>query len=545
MKALRIAAYLLVVTVILATASSGFGLVLAQGSKLSVSGRILLLRGDYSEGSLEITNPMGHYSVVYYQTFTVKDLNGNEVEGFTLNVTPRYINDWSAGDVKVLHYNISCGDGVVPGNYTLYLRFVGISSGKMEILYATVPLTVTEEALDFGDVTIYVPGRGDVSYVFSGEVIELTHYVLNRAHRTVGMEVSVSFENDGKVYFQKSQKFELTPGDNVITMELPVGYRYPEGNYTIKYLAKYGSGTFSFSKDITLRLGIEVVGVSLESREISYREKAYAYVTILSEKSEALLVEANTYTQDGSLIASWNNDFEVSPGSTVLKIPLFSNFSGNLTEALRILVHGEIAWEQNISYRVTSPPRLLEVSHQKVSPTKVMFRVVVSSEEDNVPILLRYVISSEKAVIYNNTLEEVLNRGINEFVITLSVPEGERLSYRFILEWDRGSAHSSGELYIQPTESGTESQRPSGEGPESSTPTIPPTEEEEDSGHLWYLAGVIVAAVLLGFGLYYYSSERNTRKRVRPKPKRRSPLGRFRRPKKPKFWENKELPKKK
>jgi len=53
----------------------------------------------------------------------------------------------------------------------------------------------------------------------------------------------------------------------------------------------------------------------------------------------------------------------------------------------------------------------------------------------------------------------------------------------------------------------------------------------------------VILALLFAVVLYYAKGKEEPKKRTRPKPKRRSPLGRFKRPKKPKFPEKKELPK--
>jgi hypothetical protein len=255
------------------------------------------------------------------------------------------------------------------------------------------------------------------------------------------------------------------------------------------------------------------------------------------------MVTAEVYDSSGGAIASWSREFGITPGNTILKVPLFSNASGKLIEFVDVSLYNRTVWKGNFTYYVSSPPRLLEVSYKPISPTKVVFKVVISSDDDNVPISLRYVISSKDSVIYNNTLDQVLNRGMNEFLITVELPSEGRFLYNFTLEWSGGYAHSSGSFHVSSNKSGTSL---STEVPdENRYYTSSQSSGTGDRNRVAFLVMLLIFLALVGLGAYYYLyGYQRSEKRTRPKPKRRSPLGRFRRPKRPEFKENRELPKK-
>ncbi|ASJ08298.1 hypothetical protein A3L11_03255 [Thermococcus siculi] len=522
---------------------------LAQFGQLETSDEITVLRGDYSSGTVWLVNGGGFtYKVVSYQRFWVEDSEGNKISGFEFNISPHVFTDWSPKGRYSFSYNVSCPSNVSGGTYTLYMRFLAFTpDGSMYILFARIPLHVISEPLEFGAAEAYVQDRPGSSYALNGETIVVFSHVVNVGHRNVLAVGSVSLVMNGKTYFSEEKNLTLVPGDNLVKFEIPVGYDFPEGVYRVDYRIGYPGGVYTYSKEFPVRFGVKLVGLSLKSDEVAINGDNVAYMTLLSERVIDLNLTVEAY-RDGELVSRTVRQVRVLGGTTVLEAPLPTNVSGEITALLRLSFDGRIVGEGNVTYRVSAPPVLENVSYERTADNEVTFRLTLSNPAGNeVQGLLAYRISTDGGVLYKDSIEQSIPPGTSEVTVQFEVPVGKTVYYEFSLMAAGETSSISGEFYLQPPAppTTTTSPTPTTSSPSSTTPVNTTTTPGGGSRGTW-IGLVVIVFLLLAAGAWYYTSRgQQKRKRVRPKPKRRSPLGRFKRPKKPEFKENKELPKKK
>ena len=535
MRKAAVALMLLVLLLILPGSS-------AQFVSFTTNDEITLLRGDYSTGRITLTNSGGlSFRVVSYQRFWVEDSEGNEVPGFNLSLTPTIFSDWSPQKSYSITYNISCVSNVSGGTYTLYLRFMAYTSdNSLYIVHAEVPLHIIESPLKFDVAEAYVKERPASSYVLNGETIVVFSHVQNIGHSSVPVTASVTFSLRGKTYYSSRKEVKMAPGDNVIKFEVPVKYEFPEGTYRLEYLIKYNGDSYRYSKEFPVRFGVKLVGLSLQSDSVKVNERNRAYLTLLSERTITLNLTVETRL-NGTLVSASAEPVALTGGTNVLEVDLPTNVSGLLTSRIRLSYGDRVIGEGNVSYKVVAPPGISEVTYERISTDTVVFRVLVSNpNSENIEGTLTYRILSNGSVLYKDIVEKTFEPGMNEVSMEFKLPVGEVVEYEFTLTSLGEASTSKGELYLQPPAPPTTTTTTTTTITNTTTTTTP----AGGGSGLWVLILVLLLLLIVVGGLYYVQSQKKPRKRSRPKPKRRSPLGRFRRPKKPEFKEGKELPKK-
>ncbi|WP_258083348.1 COG1361 family protein [Thermococcus thermotolerans] len=516
----------------------------AQFVTFTTNDEITLLRGDYSTGTIMLTNAGGFsFKIVSYQKFWVEDDNGNVVPGFNLTLTPTIFSDWTSRKTYSVSYNISCASNVSGGTYTLYLRFLAFTSdNSMYIVHATVPLHVIEKALDFGVADAYVKERPGSPYVLNGETIVVFSHVNNIGHSRVPVHATVSLSLGGKVYFLENRTLNMAPGDNLVRFEVPVGYELPEGTYRLEYVLKYDDGTYRYSREIPVKFGVKLVGASLQSDMVKLGEENRAYLTLLSERNVNLNLTVETY-RNGTLVARAVEPTVIGGGTNVIEVSLPTNVSGELTSLIELTFDGRIIGESNVSYKVLAPPTIKDVTYEKVSDNEVVFKILIENPNSE-PFegQLSYRIVANGSVLYKDSLGSTIKPGINDISLKFQLPVGRAVGYEFTLSAMGETSVSKGELYLEPPAPPTTTTTTTTTTASNTTTTA----SAGTSAGLW-VGILVVAFLLLVAGAFYYNTREGgkSRKRVRPRPKRRSPLGRFKRPKEPEFRENRELPKKK
>ncbi|NJE00374.1 hypothetical protein [Thermococcus sp. JdF3] len=522
-------------------------LVSAQ-SGLVTSDTISIVRGDYSEGVLTLKSTVGFtYHVVSFRGFLVFDENMNRVNGFNFTISPSVFTDWQAGDTHTVRYRLECPRNVSPGNYTLRLNFIASTqNGLIYVVPVDVALTVMGSPLKFGDVGAYVQDRPDSSYVLNGETIVVFSYVTNIGHGNVSAVGQVSLVRDGKTYFFENRTLTFVPGDGLVQFEVPVGYDLSPGTYRLHYLLRYDGGTYGYSKDFPVKFGVTLVGVSLKSDEVKVNEDNRAYVTVLSERLIGMNLTVEAY-RDGELISRAVEPTEIGGGTTVLEVPLPTNVSGSITAVIKLTFGERLIGEGNVTYTVSAPPVLANVSYERTANDEVLFKLAVENPGNgSVNGVLTYRISSDDGVLYKDSIEESIPPGTREITVKFEVPVGKTVYYEFTLIAAGETSTAKGQLYLEPPEPTTTTSSPT-PTTSSTSPSNTTTTGGGGGSRAPWIGLVAVAFILLVVGAFYYlnRAEGTRKKRVRPKPKRRSPLGRFKRPKNPEFKENKELPRKK
>jgi len=531
---------LIMVISLLLPLSSGMAIV-----SFTTSDVIKVFPGDYTYGYLRVQNPSSFdYKLISFRNYWITDSQGNSVDFFNFSLEERNYGGWKSGDTRIVYYNISCEKGVKPGLYTLHLRFLGTTvDGDLQIINLQVRIYVVESPVEFVYAKAYVKERPYSPYALNGETIIVLAQVRNLGHKPIALRESVSFVKAGKVYFSKTTEKTVGAGVNVLTMEIPVGMKWPEGSYLLKYTLAYGNDTYTYAKEFSVRLGVRVVSVSIKSTEVESGDKNVAYATVTSEREGNVEFYVKSTVED-TLVDSYRKVVTVSPGTTVFQLPLPTNVTGNVTVHISASFKGISLGSFVLSYTVKSPPRLLNVTYDRVGKDEVEFRILVLNPNSwTVNGTLQYRVSAGGEVLYKDSIAAVLKPGRNTLKLKLKLPLEERVDYEFVLSAMGHAEKSTGYLYLpKPTPTATSTTSTS---TTSSVPSNTTTTQTGGTSHLGLFGVLLVVILLVLAGVYFLTREEPKKKRrQRPKPKRRSPLGRFKRPKPPRFLENKELPKK-
>lgn len=523
--------------------------VLAQSTELGVKGSIVVISGDYSSGSIILTNSGNlAYDLVMFQDFRVVNEAGKEVSGFTFTMNRTNFINWKRGKSYVVGYRISAEKGIPAGDYSLLLRFRAISSGagRLYILTARIPVRVIENPLRFGKLSMYVEGREGYNQIFNGDTLVVYSHVQNIGHFNVSGKATVYLEREGKQYLKQSREITLTPGDNVIKFEMKIPQDFSDGTYTLVYIIKYPSGEKRFTKNIKIGIGVEVINLSVKSSRVFLNENNVAYLTLIADRDISLRIEMNAIS-GGKVIYRTERVINVGSGSRVITLNLPTNSSGDIKTEVGIYYGTRLLRSFQISYQVVTYPVLSNVMYKKTGPNSIEIILKIENGNDKpVTGTLSYELYTEEKTLYKKSLKITIPSGALTMKLNFKVPVGEKVYYRFSLNaLDRVTLKEGSLLLKSPSTSTSSSPSSTITKTTSSSPistTSSSTEGRGGNAGLYAVIILVIAAIIL-VG-YYENVKTRPRKRVRPKPKRKSPLGRFKRPKIPKFRENKELPKK-
>ncbi len=510
----------------------------AQFGRLTTGATITVVRGDYTQGKLVLKNeaPLA-YSLISYQRFWVEDKRGEGVGGFNLTISPQVFSSWKSGEEKTINYRLSCSENVTPGNYTLHLRFIGKSGGQVVVVRAEVPLQVLASPLIFKDAETYISGKGTFSYAFIGESVVVYSHVINIGHKNVTVTASVSLEREGREYYSKKERITAVPGDSVVKFTVPIGLHYPEGSYTLRYSLSGGGGSYTFTKNFTVLVGVKLAGVSLQKNRVKLNGKDGVYITVLSERKAKVRLEVEVFRGNES-VGKTSKELNLSPGTGVYELTLPTNVGGNLTAQVRLYLGDRLVGTSEVKYQVIAPPKIVNL-RADYSDGRLSFVLSISNPGDAVDAVLSYLISEGRKTLYEDSIAHRIPSGNSTLKMVFRVPPGN-ISYSFALKADGhvSSINGSALATVPPSTSSTTTSKTT-----SSTPTSSSTGTMTSEGrNLAWVAVALILLVVFVVGGWYYKREQPRHKRS--KPKRRSPLGRFRRPKVPKFRERDSLPKK-
>ncbi len=510
---------------------------------------IRVVKGDYSTGTLSLTNAGGlSFKIVSYQDFWVEDSNGDIVPGFTLIVNPRILTAWASHKTYTISYNISAPGTIPGGTYVLHMKFWAFTNDNtMYVVNARVPVRVIAGALQFGIAQSYIKERPGSPYVLNGETIVVFSHVVNRGHHNVSVTASVTFGAAGTLYFKDVGNLTMVPGDNVVRFSVPIGYNVPPGVYTLNYTLSYPDGSYTYSRNFEVKLGVSMVAVSLKSTRVKVGQGNTAYLTLLSERDITLNMTVTAY-KGSTPVRRESRSVVVHGGTDVISVSLPTGIPGNITSEILLAYAGRYVGSKNVSYTVLAPLILSNLSYVAKTSGEVVFTLRILNPNE-VPIdgTIVYEVYSGGDIISKDSVGANFVPGSTSTKVTLKLPMGKELSYEFSLISLGEASTRKGSLYIQPPTPTTTSSLPS----TSSTPTLASNSTAvssgKGSGSSTMLLVILVVLILVGIGVafYYSSSDGDVKRRRRPKPKRRSPLGRFKPPKAPRFRENRELPKKK
>jgi len=511
----------------------------AQLGAISASSSITVVRGDYSTGTLVLTNTGNlDYSVVSYRAFWVEDARGNRVDGFNFTMFPRIFTNWERGQNRTIKYTLTASKDVLPGEYTLYLRFIATHSNNAYVVRVAIPVKVLASPLRFGRAYYYVPGRGDAPYVFLGEKVVVYSHVVNIGHFNASVDAFAAFKVGGKYYSVVSKKINVPPGDTVVSLTLPVGWDYPVGEYTLIYTLAHEERRYTYTKKLTVSLGVRLVGVSVEREGVVLNDTLKAYVTILSERRVKAVVSCVAVVNGTHPFWLGSVNVSLTPGTRVVQLGLPTFKPGNISAVVDVIVNGRSAGRDTVSYRVYEPPSIAALIPSLENST-LRFNVILRNPTpDDVDGTLSYEVLANGSLLQSDVLDVTLPPGKRELSFVFKVPAGTNVTYRFKLEALGRVSVKEGSLWVP-------APKPPGTITSSTSTTSNETTTTSNAGKgfpWWPVVAVIFLVVLV---LIVYLGRRPKRKRPRKTPKRRSPLGKFRRPRPPHFREMDSLPKKK
>lgn len=527
--------------------------VLALSPPVRPEGGITVLTGDYSSGAITLINQDEiTYRITGYQRFWVEDKSGKTVNGFNLTVFPKTISDWGPGTGVVLNYNLSCPENIKGGNYTLYLRFLAVVSGdsSYHIIQVAVPLRVIGHPLKFGVAGAYVVENPNSPYVLNGQTITVFSNVKNLGHKPVVVNASAELSQGGKNYFEDTKTVIIEPGNVLIHFQIPISYNLPEGTYRVKYTVRYPGGAFTYSKDLPVKFGVSVLAASVERSEVVPGVKNEAYLTVVSVRR--IVMNLSVRAEVHNITVERREKVVVTPGTSVLRVSLPSERPGNVT-AILILNYGErTVGKAEVEYKVLSPPKLGNVSYT-LQGDMAKFNVVLSNPEGHpVDGRLTYNLSSGGESLYLDTITLEILPGEKTLNMKFQLPKGKNVNYSFTLSawgriWDRKSGVMRVPLPTPPTTTPTSTSTVSTTAePSTSITTVIQTSTTPQEGNsvLWKVVALTGLLLVVSAATWYcLNGDTKRKKRTRSKPKRHSPLGRFKRPRKPEVKEPNGLPK--
>ena len=508
---------------------------------------VTVIPGERLVDSIEVINeaPL-NFTVVVYTGYTA--------EGFSdalINFTPSYtfFKNWRAGESQTFSFNVSVSSNVTPGFYTLVLRFRGMAEdGSLHNLILRVPLRVSDNPIVLKSLDLSVLQRQSPSpNPFNGETLVLRAVIRNVGNTPTGFVYWVNATSlaNGNVVYSTHGNSVISPGEVKIEVRIPVGWDWEPGEYNVSFFVSSLRGSESLWRIVHVSTGVNYINVSLSRESVLLGGSVKAYITVLSERKLDTNLTVSVWSEE-TLLMSRTLPVSLQPGAQVLELGLPTNVSGKLRFVVK-LSYGEILLAQaNGTYRVLGYP-VIESIKQELNGSLLRLNITLTNPND-VPVRARliYNMSSAGVLLYSDSKDMLLRPGTTVKTFEFHLPWNSTVEYSFVLV---------GEGKTFDTESGVVNVPPKPVSTES-TSSLSNTSSVSGGGgygsrdYLIIVSVVVVVAVLLLAILlgskeeegYVSPWERARKPRTRPKPKRRSPLGRFKRPKLPKFIENRELP---
>ena len=505
---------------------------------------IKVLPGDYYYGYLKVENPAVDFKLVSFRSYRITDSAGNDVDFFNFTLKERNYGGWRSGETREIYYNISCAEGTKPGVYTLSLRFLGTTvKGQLQLIDLQTSIYVVESPVEFDYAQAYVKERPSSPYALRGETIIVFAHLRNIGHRPIPVTERITVLREGKVYFSEEAKKTLKAGENVLTTEVPVDVKWEDGSYLLKYTVSYRNETHTYTKEFPVRLGIKIVGVSIKRSEIESGSENVVYATVTSEREGNVNFHVESLA-GGELIGSYDTVARVSPGTEVFKFSVPTNVTGEITVNLSATFLGVFLGSFTLHYLVTAPPEFLNLTYEKVDTDEVEFTLVVLNPNPwDINGSVSYRISSAGDILYKDSVAASFKPGENVLKLNFKLPLEQSVDYEFVLSAMGKSDKASGSLYLpKPTPTTTSTTTSTS----TTSPSNTTSSQPDEGSSLKTFVVLLAAGFLVLVGAYFLTrGESKKKRRERPKPKRSSPLGRFKPPKPPRFLERRELPKKK
>lgn len=516
------------------------GVSASQSSGLYTGERLVLVPGELLSGNMTAVNNAGlDLSVVVYTGYSVNgSLNLSLSLGYTI------FNNWKAGESQVVPYRIRVPSDAVPGRYSVRLRFRAMAeNGSILSLALVLPVVVKKNPVELRKLSGYVLQRPNSKNPFNGETLLLTAEVVNLNAYPEGISYNLSVVKNGSLVLSIGGSKVIEAGLHALSFRIPVGWNWSPGTYRaiLNVSSLRGSEVRVFPFYVSE--GVGIVNFSLSSQTVFLGAGLKGYLTVGAERDLDLNV---TYSVTaGAPVFRRSFRVHVSPGTEILEIAMPTNVSGSALVEVSLMYDGVTIATASASYTVMSYPSIANVSF---SLKGGRVRMDVSLRNPNsvpFPASLYYAVTSGNMTLVSDSRELTLQPGTSLESFSFVLPKNKTYGVLVYLSGTEGVFDTwNGSLLVPPAKAPVTSTSPT--GPANTTGA-----GGGGRGSLALIAGAVVV-IAVAIGVFFFSGgeeepaspwERARKPRSRPKPKRRSPLGRFKRPKLPKFVENRELPK--
>lgn len=501
----------------------------AQFITFLTTGGINVLSGDYTEGSFTLSNNAElNFDIVSFKEYKVVDERFNEVKGFTLELEQKIYHNWNSTQERKIGYKLSANESVKAGRYQLLLTFWGfLHSGDVYIITARVPVNVIDRPLIFKEASSYVKERPlSTNYALNGETIVVYSHVESLKRGIISLKAVAYLEREGKGYSIKEQMVNITKGGNIVKLEVPVPYNIPSGRYRLIYELSYEGGSYIFSTEYFIQFGVEISSISLKSTSVLEDETNEVYVTITSERDIPIDLTLGIYGENNQLLRKEVKRVNLKRGTNVYKFELYPEKSGDMKVSTEIFYNGTLLGEASTFYKVIAIPKIERINiDQWKNERKADFTlVIINSNDMEVRGSIEYKIYTGKGILHKGKSDLLLLPGKNELKLTFDVPEREKVFYEFKLMSFEREMVKEGEVLFKwetPTSPSTTEKTTMASSPAQTTPQI-----EKRVEYPLYKLGLATVVIVTALLLYTLRRPRKTgRRRERPKPKRKSPLG--------------------
>lgn len=508
---------------------------------------ITVLSGESLSDSIEVINEAPfNFTAVVYIDYRVEGLSKD-----LINFTPRYtvFKNWKSGESQVLPFNVSVSSNVTPGFYRLVLRFRGMAEdGSLHDLILEVPLRVSDNPVVLKSLKLYVLQRPDAPSPdpFNGETLVLKAKVENIGNTPTGFVywTNVTYVPEGKVVYTATGHSVISPGTVEIENRIPVGWNWRSGVYNVTFTVSSLRGKESFWRVVHVSTGVDYINVSLSRDSVLLGGSVEAYVTVLSERKLTTNLSVAVWAGDSPVLERVI-PLSLHPGAQVVEVELPANETGELRFTMN-LYHGNVSLASATGiYRVLGYPFIAGVERELNGTTLRLNVKITNPNNVSMKARLLYNLTSNGVLLYSDSKSLLLKPGGTVESLDFKLEWNSTVEYSFMLLGDGKTFDTkTGIVKVPP--------KPISTGWTFSTNTSSQSSGVNGSPRTYVLIVLaIVVVVILAAGIFMGSREeegyvspweRARKPRVRPRPKRKSPLGRFKRPKLPRFIENRELP---
>jgi len=503
---------------------------------------ILTYPGGLSSGQLVVVNNASlYFTLVTIRGYYVLNSSGSSVSGFNVTLLPKRVVAWGPGDVVRFNYTLKTSSNIKPGEYTLWLRvWAYTTAGSLYVSSIPIKVKVLRSPILIVSHRFYVLENPSMPVASYGEHVVFFLTIQNL--KTTPLKIDVEFSVDS---VSSARTFKILPGKNALNLTLQIPYGMKPGRYNVKATVKTERKTYTFSSPLKVESPILHVNVSLLSK-VLLGSKEKITVSLIALKSFTASLVFQVY-ENGKKVDLTSEKVQVNKGLNVYSLKLPSGRVGEYLGNVYLLVRNWTAFKVRFKYEVYTtlrPPKILGMSHSQGQNRVILNVTLLNPNIDSLPVNITLSFKNWSKI----KIKKLLPPGTS--VVTFNIPHSSsecNCSTTVFVQWVGGVLSKNLEFNFhklgQTLSNGSLNSSCS---PNTTQIKVP------SKGETCFLKilTILTVTVLLSLLVYYvyknvYKTSERKKKHKHHFPKRRSPLGSFKRPKPPKFQERDSLPKKK